>query len=109
MTDSLVIYNATAYSVAEGITQGAIYVAKEGFRIDLIRMNGVSFIALCEQLGKVYTDEKQIALWTKILMPDGSVESIPVEADAGMEPYTAEYFVMNVVEFYAVGRVRLSS
>ena len=108
MSDEILHYNASCLTIEEGISGAATYAADHGFRVDLVRINANSFITMCLGLNRLITPEKENFLFIKVKMPDGGVDSVPIEAH-DLPQFEAEMCSMDVLETRCIFKVTLSS
>jgi len=102
-------YDATAFTIEEGMTNALAFVNREGGRPDLCVMDFASFAALSNALGakvqyvQVEHDEVQVAFEGIIFQ--SAYGKVNVLADRSCPPQTAYLLTMNTWKLRSLGKV----
>jgi hypothetical protein len=101
-------YNATSFSISEGITNALAYANREGAAPDLIILDFVSYSTLINELGakvqyvQLEHDEVQVAF--EAIHFHSAYGKIPVLADRSCPPQTAYCLTTNTWKLRTLGK-----
>lgn len=102
-------YNATSYTIEEGMTNALAFANREGAKPDMCIMDFASYAALVNSLGakvqyvQVKHDEVEVAF--DGIMFQSAYGKVTVLADRSCPPQTAYVLTMNTLKLRSLGKV----
>ncbi len=101
-------YNATAFTIEQGITNGLAFGNREGASFDLIVIDFVSYSTLVNELGAkvqyVQLEHDEVAVGFEAIHFHSAYGKIPVLADRSCQPQTAWCLTTDTWKFRSLGK-----
>jgi hypothetical protein len=101
-------YNASAFSIAEGLTNSLAYANREGAAIDLIIIDFVSYSSLINELGAkvqyVQLEHDEVEVAFEAIHFHSAYGKIPVVADRSCQAQTAWCLTTDTWKFRTLGK-----